>query len=404
MGEEKRVRRVDQSDGLRNIRKLPTTDAWGFLHVDAVVCSPGVYPYLQRDGSTRRELKLPEEIFSERHMQSVRDAVVTDEHLPGKAAVTPHNAREFGRGHSMGAEKADGNLIAPLKITDAELIQSIERREKRGVSLGLDCWFDAKPGIWKGEDGNGPEQPYHGIQRGMVTNQISITRNARIEAAELCLDSDDAVMVVDPPAPKKRENTMSTMRIKVGDSDFEVDSGAGSVIQARLTVLDSLLTESKAEIAAQQANLDTLQAQLDTALEAAKEQKSLTVDSATIPVLFKARRTLLEGAAVLLDPKQLAAVDEASDLDVKRAACEAHKIDLDGKSDDYITARFEALVETKRDSATDTLAASVAGVTAVHPENVNKEEVSDIQKRIDKALKVTDSRHTQNFGGIARGA
>lgn len=346
-------------DSVAEFRKAPRLDRWGNMIVDAIVVKPGVYSYHQPDGSIRREFKPPEEIYAPSHMESVRSAVITDGHLPGNGAVTPGNFSAFSRGYAMSASRTDAGLLTSMKVTASDLIAKLERKEIRGVSLGLDVTYDPTPGVWQG-------QRYDGVQRGMMTNQISATTVPRVGGAEMRLDSTDAIMVDEmPPEPKEEQMTIP-MKLTIGDSIVEVETGAGAVIQARLKVLDSELDSAKSQITSLTGERDGLQAKLDTAGEELEKAKKLTVDSKDIPALFAARRTLLDGAAVLLDEEGLKAVDSLPDMDVMRKACEAGKIDLEGKSDEYVSARFDALVEARRDTNANSLAAAVANVTSIH--------------------------------------
>ncbi len=397
MTDQKRMRRIDSGGMLRSPRK----DKWGNLLVDSIVVKPGVYSYRQNDGSIRRELKHPDEIFAPAHMESVRHAAVTDEHLPNRAPVTPDNAHEAMKGHAIGVERTDADeMLVPLKITDSGLIATLERRVKKGVSLGLDCWFDATPGVWNGEE-------YHGVQRGMITNQISATGHPRIGGAGMRLDSlesDDAIMVDDPP---QEEEHMTKMQLTIGDSTVEVETGAGSVIQARLAKLDSELESVREEARAAIKLKDETLAKLDTANDELEKKKGLTVDADDIPRLFKERSELIEGAKLLLDSKGLEAVDDASDMDVRRAACEAHGVKVgtadEGKNDDYVCARFDSLVELKRSDNGDKLDRAVAGVTPLHPSKTDG-AVEPKQNDLATRLAAIDSRHKEAVGGMRQEA
>lgn len=71
------------------------------------------------------------------------------------------------------------------------------------------------------------------------------------------------------------------------------------------------------------------------------------MDSAYIRNLVKERVKLQKIAETVLDAKTLAKVDEMPDLEVKKEIIKARQknANLDGKSDLYIQARFDALIE-----------------------------------------------------------
>jgi len=381
------VTRFDRAD---MATRKPETDQWGNLIVEAVVCKPGVYKYRQADGTMRRELKPPEEVFAADHMASVRHAVVTDEHLPGQQPVNPNNARQFTRGHGFEARESHAVLVARMKVTDGELIGEITSGRKTGVSLGLNCTIDHTPGIWNGE-------AYDVVQRGMFTNQISVTGNPRIADATIRMDSADAVMVDDPP--KTGNKPMATMQLTVGDSILEVEPGAGSVIKTRLTALDSEISQLRAEVKSVAAERDTAQAQRDTAVEGLKGKEGLTVDAADIPALFAARRDLMSDAAHLLDEAQLKTADSLSDSEVRKLAVTEAAEKLTNDSDDYIQARFDSLVEIKKSANNGKLAQALASPAPLAtPQTGGDSYVA----RINKGLQAVDSLHKRGVGGMRR--
>lgn len=397
--EPKRSRRIDSGGRLR----LPRRDRWKNLLVDAIVCKPGVYEYRQRDGTIRRELKPADEIFSPAHMASVRDAAVTDEHPPNGAAVTPDNAQEFGRGHATGVERLDTDeMMVSLKVTDARLITSLDSKDKRGVSLGLDCVWDPTPGVWT--DGT----PYHGVQRAMITNQISVTGAPRIGGAEIRLDSEilldteDAVMV-GPAPPAQTGQPMTTMKITVGDSFVDLEPGVGLVIQTRLAHLDSKVTDLTSQLTTETAAKDVALGKLDEAEAEAKKREGFTIDAADIPALFAARSLVLEGAALVLDSDTLKEVAGLSDAEVRKAVLVADKVDVTDLNDDRIQGRFDSMVEGRRSSAGDRLATAVAGRTPLHVANAPTERSDSDKDMLEKLAKI-DSRHTTAVGGSRREA
>jgi hypothetical protein len=86
--------------------KKPERTAAGFLRSDAFVTRVGVFRYLNADGSIRRELRLPEEVFSPESLATLDLVPVTREHPP--RLVTDDNARDYQVGTTgQGAEQND---------------------------------------------------------------------------------------------------------------------------------------------------------------------------------------------------------------------------------------------------------------------------------------------------------
>lgn len=323
--------------------KQSRKDSWGFLVVDATVCRPGVYPYRQPDGTIRRELKPPEEVFATSHQESVGQAVVTDGHPA--VAVTPKNARQLqvGQADSQVTQVGDG-LVVTLKITDEDTIKSIDSRQKTQISLGKNVRIDETSGIWRGVEGNEPAQPFDVIQREMTTNHIAVLPHGRVQGARLHLDSGAAEMV-----PDKEDDTMTTntMQLTIDGAELTLDTGAASVIKSYLEKTQGALTTAQSTLTQVTGERDALQAKFDQAgtdLTAAK--KASTDLQAKLPELVKARQALVAKATQLVGTEKVSTMDGLSDLELRKAVCADKGIELKDRPDAYIEARFDALLDT----------------------------------------------------------
>ena len=78
----------------------------GFLVARAPVTSIGVFTYRNPDGSERRELRLPEEVFAEESLATLRMKPLTLLH-PDEA-VTPENIGELQVGTTSNGRAAPG--------------------------------------------------------------------------------------------------------------------------------------------------------------------------------------------------------------------------------------------------------------------------------------------------------
>lgn len=332
--------------------RVDSRDANGFMRVSATVTAPGVYAYV-RNGKLRHELKPESEIFAPLHMESVHGAVVTDEHPAGGVAVTPENSKELQRGHSMSPPtRSAAGLDVDLVVTDAKLIEAAESKRKTGVSLGMRNTFDHSPGIWTAPDGS--KHPYEVIQTNMVTNHIAIVSTPRVTSAQLHLDSLEQ--------DETEETNMANKATLTFDGyDFETEPAIASVVKAQLgrrddeikalqvklseatTSYDSL-TEEKDKLTAER---DTAHAERDTAQAASDsfEEKLKTADSVDVDVLVTKRLAFLDRAKQVLTADKFEEFKGKSDKDIMRLTCDSLKIDLKDKSDAYIEARFDGLVD-----------------------------------------------------------
>lgn len=165
----------------------------GWLRIDGRITRTGVFTYRNNDGTMRRELRLPEEVFKTDAMQSFALVPVTDEHPPG--FLDAKNTREYARGSVAGTLRKDGEFIAgELLVTDADLIQKLEKGAARELSCGYNCDLDEAPGVTS--DG----LRYDAIQRNIRGNHVAVVAKGRAGpearvrmdgAAVEVLDGDD---------------------------------------------------------------------------------------------------------------------------------------------------------------------------------------------------------------------
>lgn len=145
----------------------PTRTPQGYLKIDANLTRTGVLLYRNADGSVRRELRLPDEVFNGDSMQSLGLAPVTDLHPP-EGLVNLDNTQELRRGTVSENVGNDGKFLqAQVVIDSKELIKKIEKGDRRELSPGYTCNLDETPGEWNGER-------YDAIQRNIVYNHLAV--------------------------------------------------------------------------------------------------------------------------------------------------------------------------------------------------------------------------------------
>ena len=74
--------------------KLRTTDE-GFLIGVACVTNTGIFPYMLPDGTIRNELRLPEEVFADDSLETLKGKPLTDDHPD--VGVDPEHPQICGR-------------------------------------------------------------------------------------------------------------------------------------------------------------------------------------------------------------------------------------------------------------------------------------------------------------------
>jgi hypothetical protein len=171
----------------------------GTIVVDAFLSKCGVFPYVQRDGSIRRELRLPEDVFDQASLRSFEGVPVTNNHPPGMLDA------KIARDYSVGAQltvpvRDDGDhMRGRLAIHDHTAVSDMESGKVQ-VSNGYTCDTLEKPGV------HPMYGPYDAIQKNIRGNHVAIvdraragvTAQARMDADQLEAAKLDGMMVLEP--------------------------------------------------------------------------------------------------------------------------------------------------------------------------------------------------------------
>lgn len=305
----------------------------GYLTVQVPITRPGVFPYQRQDGTVQMEAKLPDEIFNDRTIRSARSKPVTDEH-PNEP-VTINNYQSYAKGMShTDARVEDLKLFVSLTITDKDLIQKVYDG-KREISIGFMSDVVAESGTYNG-------QQYEYVQRNIEINHIAIVDQGRA-GPEVAIRADSVAWQIDNK--ENLEGSQNKMaKIKIKDTEYEVDDA----VKAHITSLEKKASEKEQKGDSADAlvgRIDALEAKLEAKeaeLEATK-QSVLTEDALNEKV--QTRIALLDSAKPLLGDSF--DFTGKTDREIKEAVISTTKQDFkgDGKSDDYINAFFDAMVE-----------------------------------------------------------
>lgn len=181
----KMVHRIDVFES--ELVDVKRTDE-GFAHFFARATRTGVFPYRNADGSIRRELRLPEEVFHPDSMKTLQLKPITNDHP--MYMVDSTNSREYTVGMT-GEEVIQDGIFLKTKatITDQATIDDVIKKGKAEVSCGYYCKHDRTPGVYEG-------QSYDLIQRDIRYNHLAVVDSGRAgPEVKLRLDSGDAIML-----------------------------------------------------------------------------------------------------------------------------------------------------------------------------------------------------------------
>ena len=150
----------------------------GYLVDHPIVTSVGIFVYHNPDGSERRELRLPEEVFAEKSLASYKGKPIIVTHDAGY--VDTDNVKDESIGTILSEGYRDGNDVrAEIIIHDTDSLKKYKMRE---LSCGYNLRLDETPGVWEG-------QPYDAIQRDIEINHLALVDKARAgEQARLNID------------------------------------------------------------------------------------------------------------------------------------------------------------------------------------------------------------------------
>jgi uncharacterized protein len=193
------------------LQNITTSD--GFLRAKVSIAKTGVFSYLHADGKIIKEAKLPEELFSQTTLDSLKGVPVTNEHPPvndSNGLINQTNYSKYVRGSLGEIVVLDGDHIVTTEtIYDAELIKQLKNGEKREVSIGFETDVEFTSGVYKG-------QRYDAVQRNIKINHLAHVKNGRAgESVKVHLDSvntDYAIM----------QGEVNDMIVRIDGKDIEV--------------------------------------------------------------------------------------------------------------------------------------------------------------------------------------
>jgi hypothetical protein len=421
-----KVKRFD----LGQIRKAEITPQ-GYLKADAFATRVGVFKYTLPDGTVRRELRPPEEVFKSDSMKSLAELAVTNEHPPQMLDAT--NTKNYQVGFTNeSVERLSNFLKVGVNVTDADAIREIKASGKTETSCGYTCEMEETPGVWNGEK-------YDAIQRDIMYNHLAVVKKGRAGSeVRIRLDAADAVQHEDAdwdtnyvnnlpdsafayiesggekdedgktkprslrhfpyknaqgevdlahlrnalaraPQSPFGDEAMSKLRAaaktaKVGDfaNDSEdetrmaetakqkkdvnmakvtldgVDYEVSEAVAAAIVRKVGEASELKKETEALKGRCDAADAELKASKEALEKAKAEKLDTAAALKLARARIEMEGFAKDVLGKDQK--FDSMTDQQLMRAVISKKNPEakLDGKSDEYVAARFDVLRENHK--------------------------------------------------------
>jgi hypothetical protein len=260
---------------------------------------------------------------------------VTVDH-PAELLVDPTNAATLSKGMTGENYRVDGrHIVVPLAITHIDGINAVENGKKE-LSLGYTVTLVPEQGEYNGES-------YTHRQTNIRYNHLAIVsqgragRNARINLDGAAVQS----------ANQAKEFIMSELKMVAVNLDGLEYQAAPEIAKAYnkvLTDLDTARADAEKTKADMQKEMDAYQAKIDQLKSDMEKMKEERGDAAIITAA-KARVALLTKAGKVINADEMF---ESTDREIMEAVIASRHdgLDLTAKSDDYVAARFDAVLES----------------------------------------------------------
>lgn len=327
----------------------------GFLVADANLTRAGVFDYRDENGNLVRELRPPEEVFKQSSLDSLKFAPITKLHP--HEMVDSTNIKQVQVG-SVGENifRRGDFVSSKVVITDKKEVEEILAKWDRGEDIELSMGYDAEvvdtPGSHH-SDGH-----YDKIQTNILYNHGSIVPKGRAgREVKLIMDAEQEVI-------NKSKNLEVKVKFKKKAIDvggFHMDAISGEVEESPvIEVLDTKLDEAveiikghEDAMTAATKGKDELQAKYDQLESDNKKLKAdydelASPDSPKLQTMIKARADMEEVAGVLEVKTKKEDGSSKETVALRNeiiAAASGGKFDAEGKSEDYLSARYDAVVE-----------------------------------------------------------
>lgn len=395
-GEGQLVRRFDVGE-----LSAPERTPDGFLRAQGITTRAGVFEYRRADGSTFKELRAPEEVFSPEAMRSLALLPITNDHPPDN--LTPETVRKYQVGQTGHPERVGDAVRSDILLTDAKAIADAEAG-KTGLSYGYRTHVYAVPGTWR--DSAGREHRFDTYQTNIRGNHLAQTHAPRAgEGARMRMDSADAEQADEPAdktdpsvektdapqsksGPKRRkdskERTVDEVEIQLNGQTFKVSKDVAAAMEASKAEAGKAASRADGDSGKREADelrgkLAAAEAQLAERKDA--EQKKSKKEQEDQVVTEKLE---ICGRAAPLLGKPMKDLVKMDSIDIMREVVkqESPSISLDGESDAFVRGIFMQ-VTSRVDTAAE-IAKSI-GAGKDHAQKHSQRSDSDAQKQADEA-------------------
>lgn len=305
---------VSRNDCIRlDASKMRRTPQGG-LRGPAAVSRVGVFAYRHDSGPKKgqivREYRPAEEVFHPDSLATLDQAPITDRHpSEGDGLLNRDNTTRLSKGQVTNIHHDETHVLSDAVIQEGKLVDAVLTGKYRDFSPGYVCKMDWTPGVWNG-------QPYDVVQRGIKYNHVAILPpNGGRQGPTVALRFDAAIITETP------------MIIHLDGKDYDLADEAQRASYHAALSAKTQVEKTRADKA--EARADAVEAELKPLKDAQSK---------------KVREDLEASARKVMGEKgKDVKFDSLTDREVRERAI---GVDCKGKSDEYVAARFDQLLET----------------------------------------------------------
>jgi uncharacterized protein len=376
--------RHDSNLDILDLTRTPTGGLVGRAHVTRT----GVFVYRNADGSLRRELRHPDDVFARESLDSMRMIPITVTHPKNdNGLVSAETAKALSVGFTGETVVPDGRFVdASVAINTTEGVTAVEQGGMKELSLGYTYEREEVAGEYDG-------QAYDYRQRNIRYNHLALVPSGRA-GPEVCLNvATDGLEVVEfledinknKNHSKRSAKMLTPVQISLdGGLSYEVPPEVSVAFGKQKIALDTAANEVstlKGEVQKLTGERDTLQAQLKVAH-----------DAASGPAIQKAvtDRLALERVAVdFLETEVAKTISTLSNLDLQKLVVKSKipGISLDNADPVYVKACFDTVVNlgSGGDASTVATRATQTDLTKKTANDAADDRRKAMQDRMSKA-------------------
>lgn len=295
----------------------------GYLTGNICVTGIGVFSYMGENGKIHKRLRRPKVLSDATNLLNNKPLTL---HHP-KEDVTSENAEKLSVGLSGNNANFDGyNSFVTVTITNKKAVEAIESKEVEAISCGYEGEVVARSGNWHGVDYD------QELIRITNCNHMALVKRGRAGDSVIFKIGDS---IDNFEQNKKEKNNMKTFILD------GVQYEAADEVISELKKVQKSADEAVKKMDLSDKEKEALKAKAD-ALEAELKKLKEKDEALDLDKMVSEKLALIDSAKEL--GCEVKAVDSSEDIKKAVIAKAYDSIDLKDKSQEYVSAMYDAAV------------------------------------------------------------